>query len=253
MSDLLGNPQGLLLEALKKASFVIPGMQPMGIALEAIPTSKGEETPTVGSQKTDSERGTVLYAGKDYGYQSPESYKKIFGALPASYKPPGSSRSGDTSASSEGAGSSGTSGEPDWTQGRSSGEAPAPSTLPPSTTGEIPQTGVDYKPLEKLLERFESKRGEYIQQDLESALQRMLVTNMLSMRQTRENTARQVELKNIEAWQNIERARIEANARQAAALAQTAYLSQIPNAGVMTAMNEASKGAMAPFEGFSLK
>lgn len=213
----------------------------------------GDTEPPMGSAKSDPEKGLVLYAGKNYGFQSPESYKKIHGGLPSWYE--SASRRGSGSTGGDTTASTAADGEPDWNQGTAGaeGQAPPPATLPGSTTPPIPQTAVDFGPLKDLIKDLEEKRGEYIEQDLGSALQRMLVTNMLSMRQTRENTKRQVELKNIEAWQNIERARIEANARQAAALAQTAYLSQIPNQGVMTAMNEAFKGAMAPFEGFNLK
>lgn len=233
-AGLYGSPLGWVYDALQKAD-----------------TDTTDQTRKVGSLAFEKGK-EVLWAGSKWGYQSPESYRKIFGGLPAGYKSninSGDSSQVDTSASTA------ADGEPDWTQGTAGaeGQAPPPATLPGSTTPPIPQNAVDLGPLRDLLKEFEAKRGEYIEQDLESALQRMLVTNMLSMRQTRENTKRQVELKNIEAWQNIERARIEANARQAAAIAQTAYLSQIPNQGVMTAMNEAFKGAMAPFEGFSLK
>ena len=215
----------------------------------------GDKEPTVGTGKRDPEKGLVFYAGKNYGFQTPESYKKIHGGLPSWYESASQRQSESAGSSdSDAAASTAADGEPDWTQGTggAEGQAPPPATLPGSTTPPIPQSSVDFGPLRDLIKDLEEKRGEYIEQDLGSALQRMLVTNMLSMRQTRENTKRQVELKNIEAWQNIERARIEANARQAALLAQTAYLSQIPNAGVMAAMTKASEVAMAPFVDFKL-
>jgi len=259
-------PNELLEQTISALTSVTPGVggsEALGLAF-SLPTlsslasyvASGSKEPSVGTAKKDPERGLVFYAGKNYGFQTPESYKKIYGGLPSGYESASKRQSESAGSSdSDAAASTAADGEPDWTQGTggAEGQAPRPAALPGSTTPPIPQSPVDFGSLIDIIKDFDKKRGEYIEQDLGSAVQRMLVTNMLSMRQSRENTKRQVELKNIEAWQNIERARIQANALQASALAQTAYLSQIPNAGVMTAMNEAFKGAMAPFEDFSLK
>lgn len=75
-------------------------------------------------------------------------------------------------------------------------------------------------------------------------LQRSIVTAALRDRGLKELSRRQIETENIKAWRDLQVAREQARAAQAISLANTAYLAQIPNTGVMEAMNNAMKGAM---------
>ena len=118
----------------------------------------------------------------------------------------------------------------------------------PQTTD--PETAVYQKYLEKIL--FDPEfRARVTKEDTENFLRRSLLTNALSMRQSRENTQRQVELKNIEAWKELERARIDANTRQAIALQSTIAASMLPNQGLMAGMTAAYQAAMAPLSSIS--
>jgi hypothetical protein len=98
-----------------------------------------------------------------------------------------------------------------------------------------------------------ARAAQRAQLDTENFIKRSLITNALSMQQTRENTKRQVELKNIEAWKALEQARIEANTRQAMAFGQTVAASMIPNQGLGQVLNQAYANAMTPFTNFSVK
>ena len=114
-----------------------------------------------------------------------------------------------------------------------------------------PETALYQKYIEKAL--FDPEfRARLTKEDTENFIRRSLLTNALSMRQTRENTQRQVELKNIESWKELERARIEANTRQAIALQSTIAASMLPNQGLMAGMSAAYQAAMAPFQSFTL-
>ena len=75
-------------------------------------------------------------------------------------------------------------------------------------------------------------------------IQRSIVTAALRDRGLKELSRRQIETENIKAWRDLQVAREQARAAQAISLANTAYLAQIPNTGVMEAMNNAMKGAM---------
>jgi hypothetical protein len=77
-------------------------------------------------------------------------------------------------------------------------------------------------------------------------LERSIVTASLRDRGLQELSRRQIETENIRAWRDLQVARENARSNQAISLATTAYLSQIPNANVMQAMNEAMKASMAP-------
>jgi hypothetical protein len=77
-------------------------------------------------------------------------------------------------------------------------------------------------------------------------LERSIVTASLRDRGLQELSRRQIETENIRAWRDLQVARENARSNQAISLATTAYLSQIPNAGVMQAMSEAMTAAMVP-------
>ena len=136
-------------------------------------------------------------------------------------------------------------------------EPPAPRPLPPSLAQppntqfpasplEAQKPDIDpeqtFQVLEKVLDRLEPLRAA----ELKAELERSIVTASLRDRGLQELSRRQIETENIRAWRDLQVARENARSNQAISLATTAYLSQIPNANVMQAMNEAMKAAMTP-------
>ena len=92
----------------------------------------------------------------------------------------------------------------------------------------------------EILDRYPAIRGE----EREAEMQRYVLQGALRQRGLRELSRRQIESENIKAWKDLQVAREQARAAQAISLANTAYLAQIPNTGVMEAMNNAMKSAM---------
>lgn len=84
------------------------------------------------------------------------------------------------------------------------------------------------------------------ERERKGALIESIVTSQLRDRGLRELSRRAIETENIKAWREIEVARQQAMSNQAIALANTAYLSQIPNTGIMQAMSETMKASMQP-------
>lgn len=124
-------------------------------------------------------------------------------------------------------------------------------TQPPAAQSTDPLASV-------LIEAFKAemdpaRAAERSKIDTENFIKRTLITNALAMRQTRENTKRQVELKNIEAWKALEQARLEANTRQSIATGQTVAAMVLPNQGLGQVLGQAYASSLAPFSNFSLK
>jgi len=138
-------------------------------------------------------------------------------------------------------------------------EAPPAPALPPPL-GQKPDTSFSASagsPLEgqkpdfdpnSLFQRTEDLIQKYLlplrAEERQAELQRSIVTAALRDRGLKELSRRQIETENIKAWRDLQVARERARAAQAISLANTAYLAQIPNTGVMSAMNEAMKSAM---------
>jgi hypothetical protein len=93
-----------------------------------------------------------------------------------------------------------------------------------------------------MLDRLEPLRAA----ERKAELERSIVTASLRDRGLQELSRRQIETENIRAWRDLQVARENARSNQAISLATTAYLSQIPNANVMEAMNKAMTAAMTP-------
>lgn len=89
--------------------------------------------------------------------------------------------------------------------------------------------------------------------ELQNYVRRALINEALGARSRRELTKREVELKNIEAWRDLERSRMETNARQSIAFGSAVAASLVPNQGLGSVLNAAYANAMAPFENFTLK
>jgi hypothetical protein len=135
-------------------------------------------------------------------------------------------------------------------------EAPPAPALPPPletrpNTTSTPSTLEGQKPdidPNKILDYNEKLIRDYFlplrEAERQAELQRSIVTAALRDRGLKELSRRQIETENIRAWRELQVARENARAAQAISLANTAYLAQIPNTGVMAAMNDAMRGAM---------
>ena len=224
----------------------------------------------IGTKKKDTGLGMdTYYAGENYGYQSPGSFLKIDptkatsdarerarilavqdtlrDAIARAHSPGGSSAPGGSQAP----GGSNTpgggkvvppQGTPD--QDKTDKTLPGPTTKPPAQT---PDALIDdFKTVLKdyLSPESVAKRSDI---DTENAIRRMLVTNALSMRQSRENTARQAELRKMQEWGLRERAIIEADTRQTIATANAIALSLTPNQGLAQELTRAYSAALTPF------
>ena len=139
-------------------------------------------------------------------------------------------------------------------------EAPAPRELPPAlaqpSSTQFPTTQgsplatqkpdidprLPFEYQERMFEKFLPLR----EAERKAELERSIVTASLRDRGLLELSRRQIETENIRAWRDLQVARENARSNQAISLATTAYLSQIPNAGVMQAMSEAMKASMVP-------
>lgn len=270
-AGFFGSLKDLLLQAAPYAAF--PGIGSAAFAIPQVLSGGSSNNTEIGNPRKDTGLGLdTYYAGENYGYQSPGSFLKVEptratddsreqariraiqdrirgdmvrakGAadMPIDTGNDGSKPGGGKVVSPEG----GTGqGKPDGTLG---------GTTDPNKVKQGEEKGPQdiWKEIVKQLNPEVAKQRAAI--DTENAVRRMLVTNALSMRQSRENTARQVELKNIEAWKTLEQARIEANTRQTIATAQTIALSLTPNQGFSQALTQAYGAALKPFENINLK
>jgi hypothetical protein len=271
-AGFFGSLKDLLLQAAPYAAF--PGIGSAAFAIPQVLSGGRSNNAEIGNSKKDTGLGLdTYYAGENYGYQSPGSFLKVDPTRATDdsgeqariravqdrlrgdiARAKGSSNIPPTD--NAGGGSSNPGGGQVVPPADSSGQPKTGTVLPgPVTPG--PKQGEEkgpqdiWKEIVKQLDPEVAKQRAAI--DTENAVRRMLVTNALSMRQSRENTARQVELKNIEAWKTLEQARIEANTRQTIATAQTIALSLTPNQGFSQALTQAYGAALRPFENTNLK
>lgn len=139
-------------------------------------------------------------------------------------------------------GGTGTGGETGKTPGDTSGDTTGGTSGGPLETGQKADFTVEK--LAELLEKSFDRYGSIRQSELEAERQRYALTGALRQQGLREISRRQIETENIKAWQALQVAREQARAAQSISLANTAYLSQIPNTGVMQAMNEAMRASL---------
>ena len=211
--------------------------------------------PTVGEER-DVEGKKKYYAGERYGYQSPESYRKIFGAFPKSVRTQLEAQERARSAASGGQGSS--RGTTNWEQEPTTPQdrtPPPPPVLPePEGTEKIPQTQ-DKTPQDILgkLDRYLDPEYQRQLRELETDqyVRRSLLTSALAYRQTLADTRRQEALKRMDVWRDVQAAQIEANSRAMQSLAATAWASVTPNTNFMNALGQQYQATMAPFQNFS--
>lgn len=147
---------------------------------------------------------------------------------------------------------------------------PPPGDIPPASpdptrAGTETPSGIPGQPPTKqtpddALARFEARLDRELDPErvaeryrvgTENYIRRALIDNLLSMEKTRENTARQLELKRIEQIEATRRSLIDANARRAMAFQSTVAASLIPNQGLAQVLNQAYSNAMQPYGSYT--
>jgi hypothetical protein len=144
------------------------------------------------------------------------------------------------------------------------GEIPAASPEPTrpetSSTSGIPGQPPASQTTDDVLRRMEARLdqeldparvAERYRVGTENYIRRALIDNLLSMEKTKENTARQLELKRIEQIEATKRALVEANARRSMAFQSTVAASLVPNQGLAQVLNQAYANAMQPYGSYT--
>lgn len=203
---------------------------------------QAKPSPTVGEERTVP-IGTQYYTGRNYGWQTPEALMKIPAERASSDRMEQDylrelqknmrMRSSDSTQKED-------------QRGKETPTSTGQPSQPPSAQKTDPEID-EYNKILRELTLNPELRAKLASQDTAEFIKRSLVTQALSLEQSRENTRRQLEVQNIQAWRDLERARIEANMRQSLALGQTIALAMVPNQGLMQGMNQAFAAAMAPF------
>lgn len=126
---------------------------------------------------------------------------------------------------------------------------PQPATFPESKDSPLETQKPDLNPRDVFDYQERILRDFFIplrREEQARELERSIVTAQLRDRGLKELSRRTIEQENIRAWRDLEVARQQAMSNQAIALANTAYLSQIPNTGFMQAMAETMKASTQP-------
>jgi hypothetical protein len=224
------------------------------------------------------------YAGEKYGYQSPESYKKVHGGYPRSYREIQKAQL-DEAAKQQAQEEQktledlilGAQKDGKFYAGKDYGYQSAPSykvirgafpsgyTEPgkkgptvldkPASKGSDSTsiTGQTQKPPALPPELLELSREHFLNiateraKDFERQQQIAAQYERGSLEKSRLNTQRQVELENIKAWRDISQTQIEAQTRSAALTASLMTALQQPNVNFMNALSEAFNAGAAPF------
>jgi hypothetical protein len=224
------------------------------------------------------------YAGEKYGYQSPESYKKVHGGYPRSYREIQKAQL-DEAAKQQAQEEQktledlilGAQKDGKFYAGKDYGYQSAPSykvirgafpsgytepgkkgptvlNAPASKGSESTSiTGQTQKPPALPPELLELTREGRLAvateraKDFERQQQIAAQYERGSLEKSRLNTQRQVELENIKAWRDISQTQIEAQTRSAALTASLMTALQQPNVNFMNAISEAFNAGAAPF------
>jgi hypothetical protein len=205
-------------------------------------SKQSKPMPTVGEERTIP-IGTQYYTGKNYGFQTPGALANIPVERTSSDRMEQAYfRELQKNLKNKDA--------VDRQQADQRGQETPTSTGQPSQKPGAQKTDPEIDEYNKILRELTLNpelRAKLGAQDTAEFIKRSLITQALSLEQSRENTRRQLEVQNIQAWRDLERARIEANSRQALAFGQTIALAMVPNQGLMQGMNQAFANAMTPF------
>ena len=244
-------------------------------AVPDVGASQGFVTPNASSR---------YYAGPKYGYQSPESYKKVHGGYPRSYREIQKAQL-DEEAKQQAQEKQneledlvlGAQKDGKFYAGKDYGYQSAPSykvirgafptgyiepgkkdptvlNAPASKGSESTSiTGQTKNPPMLSPELLEISRETRLAvatekaKDFERQQQIAAQYERGSLEKSRLNTQRQVELENIKAWRDISQTKIEAQTRSAALYASLMSALQQPNVNFMGALSEAFNAGAAPF------
>lgn len=244
-------------------------------AVPDVGASQGFVTPNASAK---------YYAGEKYGYQSPESYKKVFGGYPRSYREIQKAQL-DEEAKQQAQEKQneledlvlGAQKDGKFYAGKDYGYQSAPSykvirgafptgyiepgkksptvlNAPASKGSESTSiTGQTKNPPMLPPELLELVREERLvvatekAKDFERQQQIAAQYERGSLEKSRLNTQRLRELENIKAWRDISQTKIEAQTRSAALYASLMSALQQPNVNFMGALSEAFNAGAAPF------
>jgi len=198
---------------------------------------------------------TVYWAGPSYEWQTPESYKNLYGSLPATAPKPPQIKPEDLPMPSGGS----------ITEAAPSPPLPGATDISSSTAtaaqppGGIQQPGAgttisqSQEPVvgEAIAQLKQFSDPEYLSRLGQDRLRRLLaaefVTSELRSAREKDKYAKEVEIKNIESWRDLQVAATEANARKEVALASTIATAMAPNTALAQAMTQQYQAAMTPF------
>ena len=229
--------------------------------------------PAVGSPDSKGK----FYANEKFGYQSPDTYKDIYGAFPKAYVDAQKAKQeADKKKEQESLPDRGDFRSPDnkyYTDenygfqspdsyNKVIGSYPAGYVKPSTGTAmtgnvkaAVSNIGAETKtPIS--IDNLRELQREAIAGGLkEKAIsfdrlqQQTELLAQISMAKSKENTARQVELENIKRWREIGIAQIEAQTRSAALTTGLMAMLQQPNVNFMGALSTAFDAGAAPFAG----
>lgn len=237
----------------------------------------GKPDPAVGSADS---KGNY-YAGEKFDYQSPDSYKKIFGAFPKAYidkinkttkddtrvydDDPSKRKNPDDIGDFRSTDNKYYTGENYGYQSPDSynkvlGSYPAGyvkhstgTAMPGNVKAAVSNIGAETKTpisIDNLRElQREAIAGGLREKEVSFDRQQQIADQyaQISMEKSRENTTRQIELENIKRWREIELAKIEAQTRSAALTTGLMTMLQQPNANFINALSTASQSAASAF------
>lgn len=190
-----------------------------------------------GTPYLDEQGELKIWGGPNYGGQTPAAWQKL---------------TGQTITGLEAAKSKGQFPTPEKAPGL---DVPTAPVLPPSnypaTSEQAQQTGDPFK--QEILEILKKGTSKEAINALEEArLERLLRAQEALAEQSYakgvEISRRQAELERLRQWGALEQTRVAANLTGQALVAQSMYLSAVPNVSVIDAMNKGTATALAPFQ-----
>jgi len=190
-----------------------------------------------GTPYLDNEGQVKIWGGPNYGGQTPEAWQKL---------------TGQTITGLEAARSKGQFPAVEKAPGL---DVPTATVLPPTdypgTSADAQKTGDPY--VDRIFDRLEKTTSpEQINELEEAKLDRYirLARELYEQSYAKgvEISRRQAELERLRQWGALEQTRIAANLTGQALVAQSMYLSAVPNVSVIDAMNKGTATALAPFQ-----
>lgn len=198
--------------------------------------------PKIGASRRNPKNEVELYAGDDYGWQSVPSYTKLF-PLPADKSFPLniSPKKPESSTTPPGGNNPSLPGFDPAVQGKIGPFSTNPTT---NIGKETANSNLDLLGLiretQDRMEAAQATNWERTKLASETA-------HRSAMAKTEANTARQIELTNIDAWRALAQTQINANAAIAAANAAAMTAAQRPDTGYMNAASQLFQAAAAPY------